>query len=50
MAIYRRLNGKIVHVAFDLKCRNGKMKDGNKRRYRNLLKALDLLLVSETED
>lgn len=47
MAIYRKLNGKIVSVAFDLKCRNGKFKDGSKRRFRNLLKALDLLLVSE---
>lgn len=47
MAIYRRLNGKIVHVAFDLKCRNGKMKDGRKRRFRNLLKALNLFIENE---
>lgn len=48
MAIYRRLNGKIVSVAFDL-CRNGKLKDGKKRRFRNLLKALDMLLVHDAE-
>ena len=49
MAIYRRIDGKIVSVVFDLKCKNGKMKDGNKRRFRNLLKALDLLLVHDAE-
>lgn len=47
MAKYRCYDGKIVSVQFDLKCRNGKMKDGNKRRFRNLLKALCLLIEAD---
>ena len=49
MAIYHYWEGKIVSVEFDLKCRNGRMKDGNKRRFRNLVNALCLLLDAEVE-
>ena len=49
MAIYRRIDGKIVSVVFDLKFKNGKRGDGKKRRLINLLRALDLLLVHDAE-
>lgn len=49
MATYRRIDGKIVSVVFDLKFHNGKRGDGKKRRLINLLRALDLLLVHDME-
>lgn len=47
MAMYRRIDGKIVSVVFDLKFKNGRLGNGQKRRLRNLLKALDLLLAHD---
>jgi len=38
-----------VHVVFDLKFRNGKKGNGRNRRFRNLVKALNLLLKSDAE-
>ena len=38
-----------VHIVFDLKFRNGKRGNGRKRRFRNMIKALNLVIARDAE-